>query len=47
MIKKSTKDEMLNDFLVIINQIDDKSSDEIELGLQKIIHKIRPLIHRI
>lgn len=47
MIKKSTRDEILNDFLVIINQIDDKLSDKIELDLQKIIHKIRPLIHRI
>ena len=46
-MKPSTKDEIINDFADVINQIDDKPSDEIESNLQKIVHKIRPHIHRV
>ena len=40
-----TKDEIIDDFVGILNQIDNKSSDEIESSLQKIIQRIRPLLH--
>ena len=44
-MKKPTKDEILDDFVGVLNQIDNKPSDEIETNLQKIVHRIRPLIH--
>ena len=47
MTKKSTKDEILNDFVNVLDQIDNKPSDEIESNLQKIVHRIRPLIHMV
>lgn len=47
MMKKSTKDEILNDFVNVLDQIDNKPSDEIESNLQKIVHRIRPLIHMV
>ena len=47
MMKKSTKDEILDDFVSILDQIDNKPSDEIEFNLQKIVHRIRPLIHMV
>ena len=47
ILEKSTKDEILNDFVGVLNQIDSKPSDEIESNLQKIVHKMRPLIHKI
>ncbi|MDH3502189.1 MAG: hypothetical protein OEL69_06760 [Nitrosopumilus sp.] len=46
-MKKSTKDEILNDFVNVLDQIDNKPSDEIESNLQKIVHRIRPLIHMV
>ena len=46
-MEKSTKDEILNDFVGVLNQIDNKPSDEIESNLQKIVHKMRPLFHKI
>ena len=46
-MKKSTIEDISNDFLDTLNQIDTKPADEIELSLQKIIQKIRPLIHRM
>ena len=47
MMKKLTKDEILNDFVNVLDQIDNKPSDEIESNLQKIVHRIRPLIHMV
>ena len=46
-MERSTKEEILDDFVGILNQIDSKPSDEIETNLQEIVHKIRPLIHKI
>ena len=46
-MNKPTKEQILSDFVGILNQIDQKSSDEIESNLQKIVHKIRPLIHQV
>ncbi len=46
-MKKSTKYEILNDFICILNQLDKSPSDEIESNLQNIVHKIRPLIHTV
>ncbi len=46
-MKMSTKNEIISDFIGVINQIDDKPSDEIESHLQKIVHKIRPHIHKV
>lgn len=42
-----TKEEILHDFTGLLDQIDKKPSDEIEYNLQKIIHHIRPLIHKV
>ena len=36
----STKDEIISDFVCVIEQIGKKSSDEIESNLQQIVHKI-------
>ncbi len=47
LMKTSTKDEIINDFVDVINQIDNKPSDEIESNLQKIVHKVRPHIHKV
>ncbi|MCA9812766.1 MAG: hypothetical protein KC483_07880 [Nitrosarchaeum sp.] len=46
-MKISTKDEIISDFMDVVDQIDNKSSDEIESRLQKIIHRIRPHIHNV
>ncbi|MFB5647198.1 MAG: hypothetical protein ACE5RO_03540 [Candidatus Nitrosomaritimum yanchengensis] len=46
-MKMTTKNEILNDFVDVINQLDAKPSDEIEFKLQKIVSKIRPHIHHI
>ena len=46
VMKKSSKEEIISDFVVILNQIDAKPPDEIESSLQDIIHRIRPHIHR-
>ena len=46
-MEKATKDEILNDFVGVLNQIDKSPSDEIESNLQRIVHRIRPLIHRL
>ena len=46
-MKKTSTDEILNDFVEVLNQIDNKPVDEIETNLQKVIHKIRPLLHVI
>ena len=47
IMKISTKDEIITEFVGVINQIDQKSSDEIESNLQRIVHKIRPHIHQV
>ena len=47
LMKKATKDEILDDFIDVLNQIDKKPSDEIESKLQKIVYRIRPLIHKL
>ena len=47
MTNKATKEEILKDFVNILNQINNKPADEIETNLQIIIHKIRPLIYKI
>lgn len=44
---KSTKDEILHDFTGILEHIDDRPSDETESNLQEIVHKLRPLIHKV
>ena len=44
-MQKPSKEEILDDFVDVLNQIDDRPSDEIESNLQNIVHKIRPLIH--
>jgi hypothetical protein len=36
------KDEIVSDFVDVVDQIGKKPSDEIELELQKIVSKIRP-----
>jgi len=46
LMKTSTKDEIISDFAGIIDQIGKKPSDEIESGLQKIVYKVRPYIHK-
>ena len=46
-MKKASTDEILDDFVEVLNQIDNKPADEIESNLQKVIHKIRPLLHVI
>jgi hypothetical protein len=46
-MKMSTKDEIISDFVGVINQIGKKPSDEIESSLQKIVYRVRPLIHKI
>lgn len=45
LMNKSTKDEIINDFVGVIDQIGNKPSDELESSLQKIVYKIRPHIH--
>ena len=47
MMKMSSKDEIIDDFTDVIDQIGKNPSDEIELNLQKIVSKIRPLIHKV
>lgn len=37
------KDEIVSDFVDVVDQIGKKPSDEIELELQKIVSKIRPI----
>lgn len=44
-MKASIKDEIIGDFVGVIDQIGKKPSDEIELKLQKIVSKVRPHIH--
>lgn len=46
-MKKANTDEILDYFLEVLNQIDNKPADEIESNLQKVIHKIRSLLHVI
>lgn len=46
-MKKTTKDEIIDDFINVLNQIDKKPSDEIESHLQEIVYRIRPLIHKL
>jgi len=46
-MKMSTKDEIVSDFVDVIDQIGKKPSDEIESNLQKIVHRIRPYIHKV
>ena len=43
----STKDEIISDFVCVIDQIGKKPSDEIESSLQKIVYKVRPHIHKV
>ena len=43
----SPKDEIISDFVGVIDHIGKKPSDEIELDLQKIVSKIRPYIHKV
>ena len=46
-MEHKTREEILNNFTGILDQIDKKPSDEIEYNLQKIVHQIRPLIHKV
>ncbi|MDH3657187.1 MAG: hypothetical protein OEM77_03530 [Nitrosopumilus sp.] len=46
-MKTSTKDEIINDFVGVIDQIGKKPADEIESGLQNIVYKIRPYVHKV
>ena len=46
-MKVYSKDEIIHDFVGVINQIDKKPSDEIESDLQKIVSKVRPHIHKV
>lgn len=47
VMNNTTKNEILNDFVGLLNQIDKKPSDEVEVNLQKVVHKIRPFIHNV
>jgi len=47
VMKMSTKDEIISDFVAVIDQIGKKPSDEIESGLQKIVYRVRPYIHKV
>ncbi|WP_316504813.1 hypothetical protein [Nitrosopumilus sp.] len=46
-MKVTPKDEIITDFLCVIDQIGKKPSDEIESELQTIVSKIRPHIHKV
>ena len=46
-VKISTKDEIVSDFVSVIDQIGKKPSDEIEASLQKIVCRVRPHIHKV
>jgi len=46
-MKMSTKDEIISDFIAVIDHIGKKPSDEIESGLQKIVYRVRPYIHKV
>ena len=46
-MKTSTKDEIISDFVAVIDQIGKKPSDEIESGLQKIVYRVRPYVHKV
>ena len=46
-MKISTKDEIISDFVDVVEQVGVKPSDEIESRLQKIVHRIRPYIHNV
>ena len=46
-MKMSTKKEIISDFVAVIDQIDKKPSDEIESGLQKIVCRVRPYVHKV
>jgi len=43
----STKDEIISDFIAVVDQIGKRPCDEIESSLQKIVYRIRPLIHKV
>ncbi|MDH3780629.1 MAG: hypothetical protein OES15_07210 [Nitrosopumilus sp.] len=43
----STKEEIISDFVAVIDQIDKKPSDEIESDLQKIVYRVRPYVHKV
>ena len=47
VMRMSTKDEIISDFADVIDQIGQKPSDEIESGLQKIVYRVRPYIHKV
>ncbi|WP_420544544.1 hypothetical protein [Nitrosopumilus sp.] len=46
-MKKSTKKEILSDFVGLLKEIESKPAEDIENKMRKIISKIRPLIHHI
>ena len=46
-MQKSLKDEILQDFAGVLDQIEEKPADEIESTLQNIVHRIRPLIYHV
>ena len=46
-MKIYSKDEIIHDFVCVVNQIDKKPSYEIESNLQEIVSKIRPHIHKV
>ena len=46
-MKTSAKDEIISDFVSVIDQIGQKPSDEIESSLQKIVYRVRPHIHKV
>ncbi|MDH3853712.1 MAG: hypothetical protein OES23_04595 [Nitrosopumilus sp.] len=46
-MKMSTKEEIISDFVAVIDQIDKKPSDEIESDLQKIVYRVRPYVHKV
>lgn len=47
MMKIHPKDEIIRDFVGVIDQIGKKPSDEIESSLQTIVSKVRPHIHKV
>jgi len=47
MMKIHPKDEIVSDFVGVVDQIGKKPSDEIESDLQKIVSKIRLHIHKV
>lgn len=47
IMKISVKDEIISDFVDVIDQIGKKPADDIETNLQRIVYRVRPYIHKV